>query len=232
MTHKLYRMATRGDCEACPARHVDLFAGESRLDREHLIAQFRIAAFAPKETIYHMGDPGEYIYLLRFGLVKLVRYSTGGDERIVGLARTGDTIGLAALVGTAYRREAIALSHCELCRVPAELVRSYNRAGPHLVPKLLETYQRNIDLADTFLAELSTGSAHARVARLLLFLAEKHDQAESPLIGREEMGSLLGLTTETVSRIIAEFRREGVLALAGRDRCRCDWERLASYAES
>lgn len=232
MTQKSYRLATRADCEACPARHVDLFAGENRVEREHLITQFRIGAFAPKETIYRMGDPGEFVYLLRFGLVKLVRYSASGDERIVGLARTGDTIGLAALLAQPYRRNAMAISRCEVCRVPAELLRSYNRAQPGFVPKLLAAYQTNLDLADTFLTELSTGSAHARVARLLLFLCAKHDHAESPLISREEMGSLLGLTTETASRIVAEFRRAGALAVVERDRCRCDLKALSHYAET
>ena len=71
-----------------------------------------------------------------------------------------------------------------------------------------------------------------RVALLLLFLVEKNDNRECPLIGREEMGALLGLTTETVSRIVAQFRREGALSVTGRDRCRCNFEALSQYAET
>jgi CRP-like cAMP-binding protein len=225
-----FRPVTPTDCLACLARSVDLFSGANCADRAELLGSFRIAALQPREILYHMGDRAEYVYQVRSGLVKLVRYSAGGAERIVQLARTGDTIGLAALCQTQYRRSAIAMSHCEVCRVPAELVLAYNRRHPEFVASILVQYQRGIDVADTFLAELSTGSAHARVARLILFLAERNDREESPLATREEMGSLLGLTTETASRVMAEFRRDGLIEVTAPDRCRCDIAALEKIA--
>jgi CRP-like cAMP-binding protein len=225
-----FRLVTPIDCLACPARGVDLFAGTSRANREDLLGSFRMAAFAAKDVVYRMGERAEYLYLVRSGLVKLVRYSAGGAERIVQLARTGDTFGLAALCEIPYRRTAVAMSRCELCRVPAEVVLAYNRHHPEFVPSILAQYQRGIDVADTFLTELSTGGAHARIARLMLFLAERQDEGESPLVTREEMGSLLGLTTETASRVMAEFRREHLIEVTAADRCRCDIPALEKIA--
>jgi len=229
---RIFRPATPVDCAACSARHLDLFAGVDRTQRAELLASFQISAFEPKEIIYNMGQMGEFIYILRFGLIKLVRYSASGVERIVGLARTGDSIGMASLVSVPYRRTAIAISRSEVCRVPAALVREYNRGNPEFSGRLLENYQTSIDLADTFLTDLSTGSAHARVARLLLFLVEKSDHNESPLLTREEMGALLGLTTETASRVVAEFRRKGWIGFPAEhaDRIRCDVEALGKIA--
>lgn len=227
---KIYRRTTHDDCGNCPARHVDLLSGTSRTDRDFLLESFSIASFAAKETIYRLGDQGEWLYLVRFGLVKLVRYSSGGAERIVGLARTGDTIGTAAASRIPYRRTAVALTGTELCRVPGELVRTYNRTKPELLAALLTQFQADLDAADTFLTELSTGSAHVRMARLLLFLVEKHDHGEAPLPSREDMGALLGITTETASRVIAEFRREGLIEAHHSDRCRCNVEALSRIA--
>ena len=229
---RIFRPATPVDCATCPARHIDLFAGVDRAQRAELLASFHISAFEPKEVIYNMGHMGEFIYIVRFGLIKLVRYSSSGVERIVGLARTGDNIGMASLVSVPYRRTAVAMSRSEVCRVPAALVRDYNRGHPEFVARLLEKYQATIDLADTFLTDLSTGAAHARVARLLLFLTEKSDHNESPMLTRDEMGALLGLTTETTSRVIAEFRRAGLIQVLDEhhDRCRCDVAALARIA--
>ena len=229
---KTIRITSLADCFGCPARHVDLFAGEDRTQREHLVASFRIGVYAPKESIYRVGEVGESVFLVRFGLIKLVRHSSSGTERIVQLARTGDTIGMTSLLREPYHRTAIAMSNTEVCRVPAEFVLNYNRDNPDFLGKLLAEYQANLDAADTFLTELSTGSARARVARLLLFLTEKHDHGESPLISREEMGSLLGLTTETASRVMAEFRREGVIKMIDEhhDRCHSDVAALAKIA--
>lgn len=227
---KTYRRTTHDDCDKCPARHIDLLSGTTRSDRGFLLESFSIVRFTAKETIYRLGDQGEWLYLVRFGLVKLLRYSSGGAERIVGLARTGDTIGTAAASGIPYRRTAVALTGTELCRVPAELVRAYSRAKPELLAALLTQFQADLDAADTFLTELSTGSAHARMARLLLFLVEKHDHGEAPLPCREDMGALLGITTETASRLIAEFRREGLIDVHHNDRCRCNVEALSRIA--
>lgn len=229
---KIYRRTTHDDCATCPARHIDLLAGTNRTDRSFLLESFDLATFAPKETIYRLGDPGQWLYVVRFGLVKLLRYSSGGAERIVQLARTGDTIGTAAVARMPYRRSAVAMTRTEVCRIPGELVRSYNRTKPELLAALLTQCQADLDAVDTFLTELSTGSAHTRMARLLLFLIEKHDHGEAPLPTREEIGALLGITTETASRVIAEFRREGTIEVLDTDRCHCKVEVLSRIARA
>jgi CRP/FNR family transcriptional regulator, anaerobic regulatory protein len=221
-TAKACRPTTPEDCLACPARHIDLLAYSGASGRSALLQHFEIATFAPKETIYRMGDPGEWFYLLRFGLVKLIRYSASGTERIVQLARTGDTIGTAAISSNRHRRTAVAMTQSEVCRIPGEFAREGSQANPELLQALLTQLQASVDAADTFLTELSTGSAQVRMARLLLFLTEKNDHNEAPLPSREEMGALLGTTTETASRVIAEFRREGVIEMLHNDRCRCN----------
>jgi CRP/FNR family transcriptional regulator, anaerobic regulatory protein len=221
-TAKAYRPAALDDCLACPARHIDLLSSADAEGRVALLQHFEIATFAPKEPIYRMGDPGEWLYLLRFGLAKLLRYSASGTERIVHLARTGDTIGTAAITGNHHRRTAVAMTPTEVCRIPGEVVRECGKTNPAVLDALLAQFQASADAADTFLTELSTGSAQVRMARLLLFLTEKHDHNEAPLPSREEMGALLGTTTETASRVIAEFRREGAIEMLHNDRCRCN----------
>lgn len=229
-TAKLFRPTTPGDCAVCPARHIDLLASTGAEGRAKLLRHFEIATFAPKETIYRMGEPGEWFYLLRFGLVKLVRYSGSGTERIVHLARTGDTIGTAAITHNRHRRTAVAMTPTEVCRIPGQLARECSQKDPAMLDALLAQFQASADAADTFLTELSTGPAQVRMARLLLYLTEKHDHNESLLPSREEMGALLGTTTETASRVIAEFRREGAIEMLHNDRCRCNMAVLSLLA--
>jgi CRP/FNR family transcriptional regulator, anaerobic regulatory protein len=227
---KLFRGVTSDDCERCPARHIDLLAGTDRTEQELLRRSFDIATFEHKEMLYRSGDAGDWLYLVRFGLVKLIRYSTSGAERIVRLARAGDTIGLSSLARTPYRRTAIAMTRTEVCRVATEFVRRYNLTHPESMEDLLGKFQAELEGADTFLVELSTGSAHVRMARLLLFLVERQEHTEAPLPNREEMGALLGITAETASRVTAEFRREGVISGIHMDRCACDVEALRRIA--
>lgn len=224
------RLVTPQDCVTCPAREMGLFAYLDPSERGQLLGDFRIVPYRPGEVIYHYGDPGEHLFVLHFGLVKKVRYSASGTERIVALARSGDTIGLVALSHSNCRRTAIAVSACELCRIPVGLIRQYAQEHPQLFDRLLKQYQAREEMADTFLTELSTGTAQARVARLLLFLAGQQERGEAPLFSREEMGAILGITTETASRVVADFRRRGLIAPVGEHRVRCEIAALEAIA--
>ena len=77
---------------------------------------------------------------------------------------------------------------------------------------------------------LVNGAYGARMARLLLRLSQKRGDKPCQLFAREDIGAMLGITTETASRIIAEFRRSGAIQDAGGDAVRCDVRTLESLA--
>jgi CRP-like cAMP-binding protein len=205
------RAATPADCAVCPAEGIGLFSGEFRVQRSYLVEGFRIVQVPFQGTLYRFGDAADYVFLLRYGLMKLVRYSAAGEERIVRLARAGDTIGLEALTGDSYRHAAKAISVSALCRVPKKVILEEKQAEPQFIDRVMVEMQREIEQADLFLTELSTGSAEARVARLLLYLSEREDERACTLPMREEIGALLGVTMETASRIVADLRRRGLV---------------------
>jgi CRP/FNR family transcriptional regulator, anaerobic regulatory protein len=177
-----------------------------------------------------MGDTGHEVYVLRSGVVKLVGYSSGGVERIVGLLEAGHMLGLETLVRGPFRHTAVAMSDIGVCAVRAEDIRSVGRTRPEFREQLLREFQWRLNAADAFLTELSTGTVRARVARLFLFLGKK--RGESPFVPREDMAMLLGCTTETASRVVADFKRRGLVHVLGDQShvCRCDVERLSAIA--
>ena len=91
---------------------------------------------------------------------------------------------------------------------------------------MLKRWQQALSEADAWLTELSTGSARERVARLLLRLVRNEHNPECTLFGREDLGAMLGITTETASRTIAEFKRRGHLTELGSHRYRVDIDML------
>ena len=128
------------------------------------------------------------------------------------LAKTSDVIGLESLLDQTYEHEAIAMQNTEICCLPVDTVNQLSNENPTLHKELLLRWQRALSEADTWLTELSTGSARNRVARLILQLSdETGEQPECRLFAREDLGSMLGITTETASRTIAEFKRKGWL---------------------
>jgi len=219
------------DCRNCALRNSVLFAGLQEIDFDRIHDPIDQFSLKPGTTLYQTGDVGEYMFTVRVGCLKLVQYLPDGSQRIVRLVRSTDVLGLEALIGDSYHHDAIALATTELCRFPTRVVRDLARENPRLHQELMTRWQHALSEADAWLTELSTGSARQRVARLLLRLVRDRESSECNLFGREDMGAMLGITTETASRTIASFRRESLLVESGPNRFLLDIPNLTRIAE-
>ncbi len=218
------------DCLNCALRDSVLFAGLTVRDFEKIHDPIDQFTLKPGGSLYHAGERGEFLFTVRSGALKLVQYLPDGSQRIVRLARTSDVLGLEAILDAPYQHEAVVLQTTEVCRYPARLVKALGAENPRLHTELMNRWQRALTEADAWLTELSTGSARQRVARLLLRLVRDQASNECELFSREDMGAMLGITTETTSRTIAEFKRQGLLVDLNLNRCRLDIPKLRQLA--
>jgi len=213
MNHITQREAWQGhaNCGQCAIRNSVLFAGMSEEDFKQLhkpIDQFELKAGI---KIYSTGEKAEYMYTIRSGLVKLVQYLPDGNQRIVRLLRVADVVGLEAVLDPVYKHDAIVLHDAEVCRYPASAAQDLSKNNPEVHRELMNRWRTALDEADRWVTELSTGTSKQRVARLLLMLSQGGIANTCSLFSREDMGAMLGITTETASRTIAEFKRKNLI---------------------
>jgi len=218
-------------CRHCTARHVALFSGLQDSDLQYIQQPIKEISLAPQDTLYRLGERGETLFTLRSGLMKLLQYLPDGGQRIVRLLKDGDALGLETLVEQPYQHDAIALTDCTLCAIPAQVIEQLGQEQPKLYRELMRRWQQALSETDTWLTQFTTGTARQRVARLLLRLACPARESHLPLFGREDMGAMVGLTTETVSRTIAELRRQGILRDQGPHLHQCDRDTLRRIAD-
>lgn len=219
------------DCGNCALRAGALFANLTESDFGHVHDPVDQYLIRPGMALYHTGDRGEHMFTVRSGALKLVQYLPDGGQRIVRLARRTDVLGLEALLDKDYQHDAIALQASEVCRFPVRMVRTLSEDNPGLHRELMARWQHALSEAEAWLTELSTGSARQRVARLLLRLVRDRESSECELFSREDMGAMLGITTETASRIIAEFKRQSLLVDVSSNRFLLDIPNLRRIAE-
>ena len=162
---------------------------------------------SPGDRLYIYGDVGDTLYTLREGLIKLQQPLSDGSARIVNRLGPGQVAGLEVIVTGYYEHSAIALQSTKLCIIPRAIVdKLVRKIHNQLMQKLHEALIR----AHACTRELGTGHARQRVARLFLILSPTQGRIVK-LFGHEDVGSLLGLTTETASRMIAGFKRKGII---------------------
>ncbi|MGB5199982.1 MAG: Crp/Fnr family transcriptional regulator [Sedimenticolaceae bacterium] len=210
------------DCKNCALRDSVLFAGLQETDFEKIHQPINQFLLQPGHVLYHAGDQGDRLFTVRSGLIKLVQYLPDGSQRIVRLVRKTDVTGLEALLGKPYQHDALVMQPTEICCLPVSTVRALSKDNPDLHIELLNRWHRALSEADAWLTELSTGPAKERIGRLLLRLVQGEDPPVCTLFGREDLGAMLAITTETASRTIAEFKRKGLLTDLGSNRFAVD----------
>ncbi|QID16432.1 Crp/Fnr family transcriptional regulator [Nitrogeniibacter mangrovi] len=188
-------------------------------------------SFSRGEQLYQEGGVARTVTLVRSGLVKLTQSLPNGNQRIVRLRQDGDIIGLESLVNHHYRHTATAVSEVRACQLPAALIHVLEEFDRQVYDRLMAQWQRNLDEADSFITELSTGTAEARLARLLLKLDGAQGSGRCPKLSREDIGSIIGVSTETASRMMARFKRAGLVREHPTHFGECDTARLHRIAD-
>lgn len=194
----------------------------------------KVRRFGPGEVLYRDGDQIEAACRVHRGLVKLMTHLENGDARIVRLQRRGDWMGLGGLLGRPHAHTAIAVTEVELDLFPLTLLHELAETEPEAFARLLGQWHGDLAKADKWIADFSTGNIRKRVARLIGYLVElgqeEFERGAVNLLTVQEMGEILGVTPESVSRTIAGFKRNGVLrkrASGRRGAYRVDVELLA-----
>jgi CRP/FNR family transcriptional regulator, anaerobic regulatory protein len=218
-------------CKHCAIRHLVLFADLQQEDFDRIHHPIDDFDYPPGTRIYTQGEDISFVYTIRSGLVKLVQHLPDGNRRIVRILSQGDLAGLESLNGQLSDHEAVTMDHVSVCRIPHSVIASLRRDTPRLHNTLLDRWQKALSGANNWITRLSTGNATTRVARLLLLLDEKSSDESFFLPSREDMGAMLGITTESASKVTADFRRKGWLKPLQQNRAWVDTQALKQEFE-
>ncbi|MFC1588873.1 Crp/Fnr family transcriptional regulator [Pseudomonadota bacterium] len=219
----------RAHCDKCHIRHFMLFSELPDAAFEHLLQPIDHFLHPPGSVIYEAGTQKKFIYSIRRGLVKLVHVAEDGTNRIVRLLGSGSSIGLELLNGAdSYHHTAITINQVDLCKIPVSTTTQLEEKHPTLCKHVSKQLQHQLNIADQWIVALGTGAAKQRVAQLLLVLDEFFADQNGALIllNREDMAAMIGITVETVSRIIAEFKRQNILHKTNNNLYNCDVDAL------
>ena len=202
------------NCRDCAIREMVLFADLTEHDFGLIHAPIDDLEFKAGACLYDEGDTAIGIFTLRTGMVKLVRITADGRRRIVRVLRPGDVVGLEALATHRYNSEAVALTEVSVCRIPLDVMHRLGGSSQRMHLTLMQKWQQALKDADDWLADLNFGSAGQRVAALVQKMRNPLDGLTSTLFSREDMGAMLNLKLETVSREISKLVHEGIIEAA------------------
>jgi CRP-like cAMP-binding protein len=188
-----------------------LFADLDESDFSKIHAPIDDLEFVAGAVLAQEGQHATGLFTLRSGMVKLVRTTSDGRERIVRVMRQGDVLGLETLVHGKFETDAVALTATSVCRIPLDVIQTLGLQSPRLHQSLMKKWSHNQKEAEDWLADLNFGSARQRVSNFILKMRSPSDMDLVTLFSREDIGSMVDLKMETVSREVSHFVREGVI---------------------
>ncbi len=196
-----------------------LFRGVPLDEIEKMAHLFREADYPPNHVIFHEGDLGDAIYLLKTGHVRVYRVTQEGHEATLAVLGPGDVFGELALFDEPQRLTvAQTMDSAHICAASIDDFSSLMRHKPQLTMMVAREIARRRIASETRIAGTALATVRGRVVSVLRHLAEEHGERlpdGSTRIGirfsHQQIASFAGATREACSVQISRLQRAGVL---------------------
>jgi CRP/FNR family transcriptional regulator/CRP/FNR family cyclic AMP-dependent transcriptional regulator len=200
-------------------RDVPLLARLPEAELRALASKGHVHDYRSGTAIFHEGDPGDALYIVISGGVRIVVASRKGEEATVALLGPGECVGDLALVdGKPRSASAIASGKTKTLVVRRDDFRTWLIERPKAMLALLETLSLRVRRTDEALADFAFLDLPQRLAKRLLDLAiaqrDGQELAGTQIkITQAELASMLGVSRESVNKQLNQFSRDGWIAL-------------------
>ncbi|WP_066584153.1 Crp/Fnr family transcriptional regulator [Cellulomonas timonensis] len=214
-----------------------LFANMDPEASSALIASMTQVEVSRGEVLFHEGEPGDRLYVIRSGKIKLGRRSNDGRENLLAILGPGEMFGELSLFDPGPRTATatvvadgaiLELGHLELI--------AWLEANPTVAKHLLGALARRLRRTNEALADLVFSDVPGRVAKALLDLSTRFGETVDEGIRvahdltQEELAQLVGASRETVNKALADFAARGWVRREGRAIVLFDVDRLERRA--
>lgn len=204
-------------------QQVPFFADLNKQELGELSAQLVLRRFSSGQIIFHHGDPGGLLYIIRKGKIKITYSTLDGQEALLAILGANDFFGELALLDEAPRSAtAEALETTEALTLHREDFIRFIRNNPDFSLHVLQTLTKRIRNLNNQISDIFFLDLPARLARVLLNLAEQHG-VQTPQgilielsLTQTDLAEMTGATRVSINKALGRFRREQWVSVKGR----------------
>lgn len=207
-------------------KHISLFQHCTPAQLEEIIAVTTCSLFKKGQTIFNDGNFPQGTYYVNKGVMKLVRTNNEGKEQILRFAKTGDFIGYRALIAEEpFVATAICIEETIVCFIPRNIFIKILDENHGMTKEVMKTLSHDLGVVESRVQSLAQKSVRERLAETLLFLqqtfsgsssSEHEDGVIHITLPREDIANIVGTATETIIRLLSEFKHDKYIELDGK----------------
>jgi CRP/FNR family transcriptional regulator len=229
--------ALKASCSACSMHQLCLPMGLGEADISKLDQIIGRRRKVPKDTLlYRMDDPFTNLYAIRLGHFKTYQVSASGDQQITGFQMAGELLGMDAISTDRHHCDAMALEDSEVCEIPFTRLEELFGTIPTLLHHFHRMMSQEITREQNVMLFLGNMRAEQRFAAFLVNLSSRYAARGYSAtnfqlrMSREEIGNYLGLTIESISRLLSRLKKQDLIRVANREIELIDTVRLRAMA--
>lgn len=181
---------------------------------EQISGLARVRNYKKNMIIFMEGEPGEALYFVISGKVKISKTTADGKEQILHILQHGDVFAEVVLIDRGpYPATAEVIEPGQIGMLRNDDIENLVRRNPEIALKLLKLMSKRLRMAQMQIRDLALKDTYGRLAGMLLILGKEHGEETAggvkidlPL-SRQELANLIGTTRETVTRVLGDFKK-------------------------
>lgn len=206
---------TCDNCNQLCTSKITLFESLTQEEQKELVVKAQHLDYKKGDIVFSETDAADKIMIIRYGKIKINRYSLEGKEYVLDILMEGDVYGEQNIFGGKdFEANAVSLGESGVCLISHSDIQNLILKRPEVGIKILNVVGEKLSLTNELVQLLSINDAKARVAGFILFRGSRI-KGEIIELTREDMAAYINVRRETISRKLGELQSEGAIKLEG-----------------
>jgi CRP-like cAMP-binding protein len=208
-------------CDSCSLETGSIFKYLTPDEVEALNFEKDFRHYKRGDILYQEGNRISGFFCVHSGIIKVFKTGFDGKEQIIRFAKKGDIIAYRSVLSNELAcTSAKVIEDCQVCFIPSEILTSFIKTNPSYALELLKLACHELGEANSFITDIAQKTVRERLAEVLLFLVNDfgldNDSFLNISLTREELANIVGTATESVIRLLSEFKSDKLVELNGR----------------
>jgi len=208
-------------CDSCTIRTHPLFRHLEEQELQEIMLNKITETYKRGSIVYQEGNRMKGFCCVQSGIIKIYQTVFDGKEQIIRFAKPGDIIGYRSVVSnepacttTEVIEEAI------LCHIPAEILLNLVKTNSNFAVELMKLTCKELGEANSYITDIAQKTVKERLAEILIHLDDEFGEDLQGVLKisltREELSNIVGTATESIIRLLSEFKSLGYIEINGR----------------
>jgi CRP-like cAMP-binding protein len=208
-------------CDKCSLETGSLFKYLAPNEVERINFEKEYRQYKRGDILYQEGNRISGFYCINNGIIKVYKTGFDGKEQIIRFAKKGDIIAYRSVLSNELAcTSAKVLEDSQVCFIPSDILISFIKSNSSYALEMLKLACHELGEANSFITDIAQKTVRERLAEVLLYLVNEfgvdNQQFLNISLTREELANIVGTATESVIRLLSEFKTDKLVELNGR----------------